>query len=98
MARRSRLMLPHAQTGFALQLALRGFGNLERRLLRAKRALADARALLRPSYGEAGYCPVWALIASSTWALTASRLKDAGACIGGYSMADCANPATFCCT
>ena len=33
------------------------------------------------------YCPSCALITSSTCALTASRLKEAGACIGGNSMA-----------
>jgi hypothetical protein len=88
----------YAQTRVAPQLALCGFGNLERRELRAKRALADPRALLRPSYGEADYRPVWLLIVSSTWALTASRLNEAGACIGGYSIADCANSVTFRCT
>jgi hypothetical protein len=45
-----------------------------------------------------GYCPAWFLITSSTWALTASRLKLAGACIGGKSMAVFASSATFCCT
>src|SRR5262249_31749765 len=44
------------------------------------------------------YCPAWFLIASSIWALTASRLKEAGACIGGNSMAVFANSATLSCT
>ena len=48
--------------------------------------------------GEADYCPVWVLIVSSIWALTASRLNDAGACIGGYSTAVCANSTTCLCT
>src|SRR5262249_12659696 len=45
-----------------------------------------------------GYCPSRLLIISSTLALTASRLKEAGACIGGNSMAVCANLATYCWT
>jgi hypothetical protein len=89
---------PHACGYAQTQLALCDFDSLERRELRTRRALADAKgsssAIVRP----AGYCPVWLLIASSTWVLTASRLNEAGACIGGYSIADCANSATFCCT
>ena len=78
----------YARTRVALQLLLCGFGNLERHQLRARRALADARALLRPWLQRpTGYCPEWALIFSSISLFTASRLNEAGACIGGYSMA-----------
>ena len=45
-----------------------------------------------------GYCPAWFLITSSTWAFTASRLKLAGACIGGKSMAVFTSSPTACCT
>jgi len=52
-----------------------------------------------PAYFDVfNYCPAWLLIASSTWAFTASRLKLAGACIGGKSMAVFASSATLCCT
>ena len=42
--------------------------------------------------------PAWFLIASSIFALTASRLKLAPFCMGGYSIAVCASLATSCCT
>ena len=64
-------------------------------------SLVDAkrpRRLLRDRHGGCAYCPSWALIISSTWAFTASRLNEAGACIGGYSMAVCAKAPTRCCT
>src|SRR6267142_1428814 len=47
---------------------------------------------------QLGYSPSCCLIASSTLVFLASRLKEAGACIGGNSMADCASLATACCT
>jgi hypothetical protein len=44
------------------------------------------------------YCPSCAFIASSICRLTASRLNEAGVCIGGKSTAVRAKSATFCWT
>jgi hypothetical protein len=44
------------------------------------------------------YCPSRLFIISSIFSLTASRLKDPGFCIGGYSSAVSANSKTSCCT
>jgi hypothetical protein len=59
---------------------------------------AGGRFAGHPPYREFDYCPWWALISSSISFFTASRLKVAGACMGGYSMAVSANFATCCCT
>ena len=41
------------------------------------------RLITHPLRRLLGYCPSQCFIISSIWALTASRLKEAGACIGG---------------
>jgi hypothetical protein len=47
---------------------------------------------------SSGYSPSCCLIFSSISLFTASKLNEAGACIGGNSMAVCASSATSCCT
>ena len=40
-------------------------------------------ALEGPAASPVDYCPLWLLMASSTFFLIASRLNEAGSCIGG---------------
>ena len=57
-------------------------------------------AVCSPSFKEENdpHCPSCCLIISSTLAFTASRLNEAGSCIGGNSIAVDANLATSCWT
>ena len=51
-----------------------------------------------PAASPVDYCPLWLLMASSTFFLIASRLNEAGSCIGGNSMAVAASFPTYSCT
>jgi hypothetical protein len=55
-----------------------GTAELKREHYNARAALAD-----RPLWKSAVYCPSWDFIIASICFFTASRLNDAGSCIGG---------------